>query len=308
MHRQYVDDEEHFELVRALGTRSAVIVPLVARGQTLGVLSLASGTPGRYGSADLELAREVAHRAAMAIDNALLYMQAQEGIRLREDFLSVASHELRTPVAGLMLGLESLVASRRSAKAADSSATDKLLDLLVRQGRRLARLSGDLLDVSRIEEGQLSLELKEVELAALVADVVGQFKLELERSGSKLSMKAGIDVRGHWDRARLEQVVTNLLSNAVKFGEGKPIEVSIVQEAGLARLAVRDSGIGIDPPLQARIFGRFQRAVSAEHYGGLGLGLYISRRIVEAHGGTIKVESAPGQGSTFIVELPCAEP
>ncbi len=302
--RSMCEDEEHLELLRALGACSAVVVPLVARGQTFGVLTLSSGTPGRYGRADLELAREVAHRAAMAIDNARLYGQAQEGIRLREEFLSVASHELRTPAAGLMLSLESLVHSRSRAQAASRRSTDRLVDLLVRQGKRLVRLSGDLLDVSRIEACRFSLELEEVDLAALVADVVEQLRLDLERSGSELSLKRRTEVRGRWDRGRLEQVVTNLLSNALKFGEGKPIEVSIGQEGGLARLAVRDAGIGISPPLQAHIFDRFQRAVSAEHYGGLGLGLYISRRIVEAHGGSIRVESQPGAGATFTVELP----
>jgi predicted ATPase/signal transduction histidine kinase len=301
--KSHSEDEEHLKLILELRTRSGLAVPLLARGQTLGVLTLGSGTPGRYGRADLELAQEVAHRAAMAIDNARLYGQAQEGIRVREEFLSVASHELRTPTAGLMLSLESLVAARRRAQRADPHTTNKLLDLLVRQGKRLVRLSGDLLDASRIEAGRLSLRLEEVDLVALVGDVVEQFKLDLERSGSRLSMRS-VEVRGRWDRGRLEQVVTNLLSNAVKFGEGKPIEVSLGQEGGLARLVVKDAGIGISPQLQARIFDRFQRAVSSEHYGGLGLGLYISRRIVEAHGGSIRVESRPDAGSTFTVELP----
>ncbi len=121
-------------------------------------------------------------------------------------------------------------------------------------------------------------------------------------------MLASAPVHGRWVRSRLDQLVTNLLSNSMKFGAGKPVEVVVGAECGLARLVVRDRGIGIHLDLQARIFDRFERAVSSEHYGGLGLGLYISRRIVEAHGGSIRVESEPEAGSTFTVEIPCAGP
>jgi signal transduction histidine kinase len=241
----------------------------------------------------------------MAIDNARLYRDAQEGIRLREEFLSVASHELRTPVAGIMLSIESLASSGGAGGSIDPSSSRKLLDLLVRHGRRLARLIGDLLDVSRLQK-PLSLEREEVDLVRLVREVLARLEPDAVRARCSVSIQAGGPVTGSWDRSRLDQVITNLLSNAVKFGAGKPIEISVGTTAdGLARLAIRDHGIGISPEFQPRLFGRFERGVSADHYGGLGLGLYISRRIVEAHGGLVRVESQPGAGATFTVDLPC---
>jgi len=307
--RSFCQDDEHARIIRELGARSVVAVPLVARGRTLGVISLCSASPGRrYARADLELAQELAHCAAIAVDNAGLYRQAQEAIHLRDEFLSVASHELYTPITSLMLSLEAMLPGACTGEVLNPKAMHKLLDLVARQGRRLIRLIADLLDVSRIETGRLLLELTEVELGALVREVVERLEPDLARSRCSLFVRASAPVTGRWDRSRLDQVVTNLLSNAIKFGQGQPIEVSVGAEAGVARLVVRDRGIGIAPACQGRIFERFERAAPAEHYGGLGLGLYISRRIVEAHGGSIRVESLPGAGSTFIVEVPCARP
>jgi predicted ATPase/signal transduction histidine kinase len=302
--RSMCEDEVHLGIIRGLGTQSAVVVPLVARGQALGVLTLASATPGRYGRADLELAKEVAHRAALAIDNARLYGETQRAVQMRDEFLQVASHELRTPVAGLTLSVTGLLRALRSPGGVAPERMGKLLELADRQGARLTRLLEDVMDVSKAEAGWAALHLEEVELGALVRDVVARFEADLTRAGCSLSIRCDGTVFGLWDRSRVDQVIANLVSNAVKFGAGKPIEVQVGEAAGLARLSVRDQGIGIDVSQQARVFDRFQRAVSAMHYGGLGLGLFISRRIVEAHGGTIRVESAPGEGSTFTVELP----
>ncbi len=307
--RSFCEDDEHARIIRELGTRSVIVVPLVARGRTLGVISLCSASPGRrYGRPDLELAQELARRAAIAVDNADLYRQAQEAIRLRDEFLSVASHELYTPITSLMLSLDAMLPAAPTGQALDPRAMHKLLDLVSRQGRRLVRLIGDLLDVSRIETGRLMLELADVELASLVRDVVERLEPDLARSRCSVSIRASDAVTGRWDPSRLDQVVTNLLSNAMKFGPGQPVEASISTEDGVARLAVTDRGIGVSPDRQARLFQRFERAAPAEHYGGLGLGLYISRRIVEAHGGSIRIESEPGVGSTFTVELPRGGP
>jgi signal transduction histidine kinase len=300
--RARVDNDEHFRICRELGTRTALAVPLVARGQTLGVLSLASGAPGRsYGRADLGLAEEVARRAAIAIDNARLY-------RARSEFLTVASHELNTPVHSLVLAAQSLRRAVPSGRLLDPQVLDRMLDLVARQGARLARLTNDLLDVSRTEAGGLPLDLEDVELGALVRDVVQRFAADLAQSRCSVTVEGDSPVVGRWDRSRIDRVVTNLLANAIKFGPGKPIDISIGVQGGVARLAVRDHGIGIDPAQLERIFGRFERAVSERHYGGLGLGLYISHTIVEEHGGSIRCESRPGAGATFIVELPCAGP
>jgi signal transduction histidine kinase/DNA-binding response OmpR family regulator len=302
------EDEEHRALARAMGTRSVLTVPLVARGQTLGALSLASTTPRRYGRADLELVQEVADRAAIAIDNARLYSEAQEAVRLRDEFLQVASHELRTPLTPLSMALQVLQRWERSEESTLPAPMGELLELATRQGTRLHRLVGDLLDVSRIQSLPLSLDLDQVELEAVVREVVRRFEPDLARAGCRLSIRSGAPVTGCWDGSRIDQVVANLLSNAAKFGAGKPIEISLGEASGTAQLSIRDQGLGIDPAQHGRIFGRFGRAVSPEHYGGLGFGLFISRRIVEAHGGTIKVESRPGAGATFTIELPCAGP
>lgn len=303
--RGLCDDDEYARLVRALGTRTAVCVPLISRGRTIGAITLASAKPGRcYGRADLELAQELAHRAAIAIDNAHLHHQTLEALRLREEFLSVASHELRTPMTSLTLALQLMQESAPAAELSEPSTKSRLVELALRQGERLNRLIEDLLDVSRIETGELPLDLAEVDLAAVVRDAVDRFALNLARSRCSVSIHEDGHAVGLWDRSRLDQVVMNLLSNAVKFGAGKPIEIHVGEEAGLARLVVKDRGIGIEPVQQGRIFERFGRAVSAHHYGGLGLGLYISRSIIAAHGGSIHVASQPGVGSTFTIELP----
>ena len=304
--RDLTEDDDHLRLVRALGAGSLLAVPLPARGQVLGVLTLSSGTPGRYGRVDLDLVREVAHRSAIALDNARLYRETQHAVRVRDEFLQVASHELRTPIAALTLSLDNLLRASRSGRNVAPEVTRRLTELAARQGIRLTRLVDDLLDVSRIEMGPLALDLAKVDLAAVARDVAERFEAGLARAGCSLSIRCSRPVLGRWDGSRIDQVVTNLVSNAVKFGAGKSIEIDVGEEAGTARLSVRDHGIGIDTALRAGIFDRFQRAVSTAHYGGLGLGLYISRRIIEAHGGSIRVESEPGAGATFTIELPCA--
>ena len=172
----------------------------------------------------------------------------------------------------------------------------------------MRRLVNDLFDVTRLERGPLRLNLAEVDLAALVQDAAAGFASALERSNCPVSILGPRPVVGRWDPARLEQVVLNLLSNAGKFGAGKPIEVRVERQGALAHLSVTDLGIGIDASVHERIFGRFARAVSSEYYGGLGLGLYISRQMVQAHAGSLAVTSRPGAGATFVVTLPLAGP
>ncbi|XXX82643.1 ATP-binding sensor histidine kinase [Sorangium sp. So ce134] len=307
--REHCEDDGHVMLLRELGTYSLITVPLVARGQPIGALSVVSSVPERrYGDADLELVQEVARRAAIAIDNAWLYRAAQEAIRVRDEFLTVATHELNTPMTSLTLSLEGLHRSVQSGRAWDPQAMGRQVDRALRQAARLCRLNNELLDVSRLHADRLPLEVAEVDLGAVVRDVIARFKLDLERAGCSVSLGDSGRIVGLWDRARIDQIVTNLLANAMKFGAGKPVEIAVSEEAGTARLSVRDQGIGIDPARQEQIFERFGRAVSDRHYGGLGLGLYIGRRIAEAHGGSIRVQSAPGAGATFLVELPCAGP
>jgi signal transduction histidine kinase len=180
------------------------------------------------------------------------------------------------------------------------------LDLISRQGYRLKRQVDALLDVVRIEAGKMWLESTDMDLVELVKEVLASLEIGLARAACEVKLDASEPVCGTWDRSRIEQVVSNLLWNALKFGPGRPIEITVRKEGRTARLVVTDHGIGIDPEQREHIFDRFTRAVSATHFGGIGLGLYICREIVTAHGGTIRVESRLGEGATFIVELPTA--
>ncbi len=173
-----------------------------------------------------------------------------------------------------------------------------------RQIDRLNRLVDELLDVSRINNGKLTLHFEELNLTELIADVINRFSANLAKVGCMVTFVSPGPVLGSWDRLRIDQVLTNLLTNAAKYGPGKPVEVLLESEDGYARFTVRDQGIGIPFEHHSRIFERFERAVSSSHFGGLGLGLYIVRQILEAHGGTISVESQPGDGSSFSVTVP----
>jgi PAS domain S-box-containing protein len=288
------------------GVSSLLIAPLKQRREVFGHISLmrdAGGAP--YTKEDERLLEDLAHRAAQAIENARLYGDAQAAVAARDEFLSIASHELRTPLTALRLALENMrrVSTREALERLPPEHVARVLGAAERQGQRLEKLVAALLDVSRIHMGRLDLQLEEVELGSIVGEAVAQLEDEAAQTGSAISAR-GTPVRGYWDRLRMFQVVTNLLSNAVKYGAGKPVEVSFGPTASGARLVVRDEGIGIDPASQRQIFERFERAVSSRNYGGLGLGLYIVKRIVEAHGGTVRVESTPGAGAAFVVELP----
>ena len=302
-------DAEHLRILRALGVRSAIVVPLAARGRVLGAITLVSTQVGRfYGPVELGTAQDLARQAAAAVDNSRLFAEAQEAVSVRDSFLSIAGHELRTPLTALKLQLQTLDRLVSQEMPLDRVKLAPATKLAVRQSNRLERLIHQLLDVSRIVAGRLRLDCEEVDLYALTSEVAGRFSEELARAGCALKLIADADARGNWDQARLDQVITNLLGNAIKYGKGTPVEVAIQRRGGEVVLSVQDHGIGIAPEHQARIFGRFERAVSERHYGGLGLGLWIVREIVLAHGGNITCTSAPGQGSTFTVALPVLPP
>lgn len=224
--------------------------------------------------------------------------QARESIRLREEFLSIASHELRTPVTSLGLALEHAVDILGSVAMPEDAA--RSLSLAQRQVRRLTRLVEALLDVSRIQAGRMELERSRVDLVALVRQVAE----DLKPASQEIRIAAGEELCGSWDESRLEQVVTNLVSNAIKYGRGSPIEIELRRSADEVQLSVRDGGIGIPRDRQASIFAPFERAASVEQGSGLGLGLFIARELVRAHGGAIQVQSTPGSGSCFTVTLP----
>jgi signal transduction histidine kinase len=297
-------DQDHLAILRELGLASFICVPLVARGRVLGAISLASAPPAtRYGHEELELAIEVAHRAAIAVDNARLYREAQEAIRVRDEFLMVASHELKTPLTPLKLMLENLHQVVET-YGADDERVKRRFEIAARQTRRLAGLVDTLLEVYRITAGRLELFPKEVDLAQLVNEVVVRFAEHARLSGSTIDVRADGPVIGWWDPGRVEQVAASLLSNAVKYGAGAPIEVTVESTDEEVRVAVRDHGMGVAEDDVRRIFRLFERVASMRHYGGLGLGLFVASRIAEAHGGSIAVDSTPGNGATFTIVLP----
>jgi signal transduction histidine kinase len=287
--------------VRRRQERSVLCVPILRESEPIGVLYLEKQpAKGAFTVEHGNLLEQLATQAAISIQNAQLHRQTLEALRMRDEFLAVASHELRTPITSLLFALGAM---RRWGEPADFEGMHRRVEVALRQGKRLSRLINDLFDLSCIDGG-IQLSLGEFELAALVQEVARRLSYEFQHAHCSLSIRSNTAVIGWWDRSRIDQVITNLFSNAVKFGAGHPIEVAVSQEGDMARLAMKDFGIGISPAHQADIFKRFGRAVSSRQYGGLGLGLYICRRVVEAHGGTIQVLSQEGAGATFIVNLP----
>lgn len=225
-------------------------------------------------------------------------------VRSRDEFLTVAGHELNTPLAALRLQLEGLARLVRRRTPGLEALVDERLEKSIGHVSRLEALVAQLLDVSRLSTERLELAPEPLDFAEVVGEVVERLATPAARVGSPIRLEHDGPLPGSFDRLRLEQVAANLLSNAVKYGMGHPVEVDLRREGDAARLSVRDRGIGIEHGHEARIFERFGRAVPVRHYGGLGLGLWVVRRIVEAGGGTVQVESAPGSGATFTVRLP----
>ncbi|HEY7411382.1 MAG TPA: ATP-binding protein [Vicinamibacteria bacterium] len=293
------------ELVRGVGSRSAMIVPLVARGATVGTLSLVAGESGRrYGEKDLALAQALAARAAIAVEHARLFKEAQEANRLKDEFLATLSHELRTPLNAIM-GWTHLL--RTGDLDADTSR--KALEVIARNAKAQSELVADILDVSRIVSGKLTFERRAVDLQRVVEAALETVRPAASAKGIVLESRPPAEtVTVSGDPDRLQQVVWNLLSNAIKFtpGHGR-VEVRVGAVGALAELEVRDTGSGIPVEFLPHVFERFRQGDSSttRQHRGLGLGLSIVRHIAEVHGGTVEAASAgPGQGATFIVRLP----
>ena len=230
----------------------------------------------------------------------------QAAVQARDDFMYVAGHELRTPLCTLTLELGSLERLGRKI-GVDHKILERVRKLL-RQTDRLNQLIQSLLEVTRLSTGQLQLKREDLDLPEVVREVLERFAESARQAGCQLHLRAVDSATGSWDRLRLEQIVTNLLANAIKYGAGKPIEVEVAADAARVQIVVRDFGIGVAEEDIARIFGPFERAVSVRHFGGLGLGLYVTRQIAEAHGGRIRVASRLQSGSTFTVDLPRTAP
>lgn len=243
-------------------------------------------------------------------DRKRLEGELRRAVRERDEFLSIAAHELRTPLTSLQLQVErmSQVAHR---VPPESPLTDRLKSSsqsAMRQMRRIVGLVEQLLDLSRLTMGKLELAVEQTDLTSIATEVAERFAELAARAGCVLNVAAPETLSGRWDRARVDQILSNLVSNSIKYAPGKPVDVVLERLGDRARLIVRDHGMGIAVADQARIFDRFERAVATQNYGGFGLGLWISRQLVEAHGGSISVQSTVGEGATFVVELPFEAP
>lgn len=253
---------------------------------------------------DIQAQKDIETALAEANDKAKL------ALRVRDEFISIASHELKTPLTSLLLQVQ--MRSRKLLKGELTSITpdqiSKMIETDKRQLERISRLIDDMLDVARINTGNLTIHLEHFDLCGLAQEVLDTHHDQFTSMGSKVTLVCCDPVEGTWDRFRIEQAIANLLTNAAKYGSGKEVEVSVAHDNNRAKLIVRDQGMGIATEHLDRIFNRFERAVIPSEVSGLGLGLFITRQIVELHGGTIRVESELGKGSTFIMELPFHPP
>lgn len=236
--------------------------------------------------------------------------ELQNAVRMRDDFMSMVAHELRTPLNTLFLEaqLRKMQLDRGNTAVFDAAYLQKMVARDQRQIQSMVRLIDDMLDVSRIRSNRLSIRTSQVELQALLARVVGNPSNQASAAGSTITLEPGEPATGNWDEFRIEQVVINLLTNALRYGKGKPVTVSTVSVPDGVRIQVRDQGMGISEEDQKRIFEQFERANGNDGTGGLGLGLFITQQLVEAHGGQIGVESREGEGSTFSITLPFTTP
>lgn len=247
----------------------------------------------------VSIIRDISERRRFEQEREDLLVATQRALSMRDDFLMIASHELRAPVANLSLQLQQL--ARLIDRGMPRAGLRIVGHSLHGEVGRLTSLIDALLD-AHAARGQLALERGEVDLARLVDGVAGRLRGRADQAGSTMEVEVP-SIRGNWDPLRIEQAVTNLVSNALKYGRGRPVSISARLDGPQVHLEVRDQGIGVATEDVRRIFDKFERAVPA-HYGGLGLGLFITRQIVEAHRGEIAVDSVPGVGSTFRVMLP----
>lgn len=300
-------DPKYVKIVRDVGLKSYMAIPMIVRGEVLGGMIVASFQEGRhYTQEDLKLMDEIAHSCTMAIDNAVLYRESQRTIQNRENLISVASHELRTPLTSLKMRID-LLARLIETNKFPPEVMEKLRPIVSEiqpDVQKFTKLIEVLLDVSKITNKKLQLNFQEVNISKVISDEVMRIENDFKVQNCPLIVNIQENVIGECDPIRLQQVISNLLINALKFGNKKPVEMQMKADEDKIIFTIKDQGIGVAPEERWRIFKPFERAVSEKNFGGLGLGLYISQQIMEEHKGSIYLESAPGQGSTFVVELP----
>ena len=287
-------------LIQKLAIRSVLVAPLTAGGRTFGAMTFAV-EDGRVDAGCLTLAQNIADRVAAALENARLYEIAREAIRARDELLVIAAHELRTPLTSLQLRTAHQL--RMAERRGDPEETARS-EAMARDVRRFAAVVDHMMEALNVRSQGVALACSSCDLARLVREAVTRLAPRTRAAGVSISLEGDASVEGRWDAQQLRKVVDALLDNAIKFGKGEPISLSVRADGAAAQLSVHDRGIGIAGDRLSAIFDPFGRAVPKEHFGGLGLGLYIARAIVEAHGGSLTVTSRPGEGSTFVVRLP----
>jgi PAS domain S-box-containing protein len=300
-----VRDGERLRIVRELGLLSYMGVPLVARGQILGVITFIAAESGRrYDAGDLAVAEDLAHRAAVAIENARLFREVREADRRKDEFLAVVGHELRNPLAPISTALEIL-----KLPGASGQVVERTREMMERQVQHMVRLVDDLLDVSRTVRGKVELRREQVELGALVARAVETVQPLITSEGHELTVSVDDGtLRVSGDPVRLAQIVGNLLNNAARYTErGGRIWVSAGREGDRVVIRVRDTGVGIAAEALPRIWDMFVQADRRLKHarGGMGIGLTLVKSLTELHGGTVEARSEGlGKGSEFVVTLP----
>jgi PAS domain S-box-containing protein len=281
--------------------------PMTSRiGTQVGLIIVAKGTHGAFSPDDEHVLAQLALVSAVAVDNVRLLERANDSVRIRDEFLSIAAHELKTPMTSVK-GYMQLLARLLDRENINYDQVRKSAVNVQEQVNRLESLLNDLLDASRIQHHRVDLNLEPVDLCELVNLVAGRFEISPERSSQhSLELHGSAPVIGLWDRERLDQVLTNLISNAFKYSpDGGVVRIFVDSEDCDAVIRVVDQGIGISLQDQSRLFEPFTRSATARKTaGGTGLGLYISKQMVEQHGGTIELSSRQGHGSTFTIRLP----
>ena len=300
-------DSQRREIVRKSGVRSMIVVPLCVREQCIGAITLCIlDNVRRYDERDLELAQELARRAALAVDNARLYRDVRAGVEARDAFLSIASHELKTPLTSL-LGYAYVLETADSSTAEGIERSRRAIGVIKRQSRRLNDLIENMLDLSRLQQGQFTLTCAPTDLAQLLRRTVEEFRLTVTKHELLLTgADEPLPIVG--DEVRLEQVIHNLIGNAIKYSpHGGQVKIEVSTDGAGVRVTVTDRGIGIPPQALGRLFTPFYRAGNVgDGSSGFGIGLYIVKEIVERHAGTVAVSSTVGAGSSFVVTLPLA--
>jgi PAS domain S-box-containing protein len=292
-------DDEHLRIARSLGLKAYIIAPMIARGRVLGAISFVAADRVRtFSEKDVQLAETIAERAAIALDNARLFHDAERATTLRDQLLSIVSHDLRSPLNAITVGVSGL-----QRRLSDRPELVNMLELLSMSAERMERMIRQLLDFSRATAGhELPMELRDAVLNDVCQNVVAE--LRMGRPDVKVLVDATDPLRGRWDPDRMGEVISNLVGNAMQYGDGGPVSVTLRRDQAQAIIEVHNHGDPIAEALLPHLFDPFRRGTTVRKAGGVGLGLYIARSIVVAHAGHIEVESAAEAGTRFTVRLP----